>query len=79
MDQPHIAGKAPLPLELEAGKKYAWCACGLSTTQPLCDGAHRGTNFAPVIFTAEENKTAYLCTCKHSANPVFCDGTHQKV
>ncbi len=79
MDKPTIAGKQPLPVELEAGKKYAWCACGLSATQPLCDGAHRGTSFAPVVFTAEETKTAYLCTCKQTANPGFCDGKHKQL
>lgn len=40
MSKPEIAGTAPLPLEVEAGKRYFWCACGKSKTQPLCDGSH---------------------------------------
>lgn len=79
MELPKIAGKAPLPIDLEAGKKYAWCSCGLSANQPLCDGSHKGTEFTPNVFTAEESKTAYLCTCKQTANPGFCDGAHKKL
>ena len=26
--------------ELKAGKRYLWCSCGRSATQPFCDGAH---------------------------------------
>ena len=33
MELPKRAGDAPIPLELEAGKNYAWCTCGLSETQ----------------------------------------------
>lgn len=79
MDQPNIAGKAPMPVELEAGKTYAWCSCGHSTNQPFCDGAHKGSSFKPIVFTAEETKTAYMCTCKHTGNPGFCDGAHKKL
>jgi CDGSH-type Zn-finger protein len=24
-----VAGKAPIPVEVEAGKAYFWCTCGL--------------------------------------------------
>ena len=72
-----IAGKAPMPIELEAGKTYAWCSCGKSENQPFCDGAHSGTDFTPMVFKAEETKTAYMCTCKQTDNPGFCDGTHK--
>lgn len=75
----NIAGKAPIPVELEAGKIYAWCTCGNSTNQPFCDGAHSGTEFAPKVFKAEESKTAYMCTCKQTENPGFCDGSHSKI
>ena len=71
-----IAQKSPYAVELEAGKKYAWCACGLSGKQPLCDGSHKGTEFAPMVFEADESKTAYLCGCKQTSGQPFCDGTH---
>ncbi len=74
-----IAGKTPIPVELEAGKVYAYCTCGVSSNQPFCDGAHSGSEFRPKVFTAEESKTAYMCNCKQSDNPVFCDGSHSKL
>ena len=74
---PHIAAKVPAKVELEAGKDYWYCSCGLSAAQPFCDGAHKGSGFAPVKFTAETSGPAFLCQCKQSANPPFCDGKHQ--
>ena len=76
MSMPTIAQKNPYAVELEAGKKYAWCACGESSNQPFCDGSHKTTDFSPIVFTAEETKTAYLCGCKQTGNAPFCDGTH---
>lgn len=77
MDKPKVAGTSPLPVDLEAGKTYAWCTCGLSAKQPMCDGSHRGSDFTPLKFVAEETKTAYMCTCKATKNPGFCDGSHK--
>lgn len=79
MEKPIVAAKSPKIVDLEAGKTYAWCACGKSANQPWCDGAHKGSGFSPVIFKAEENKKAAMCMCKHSATPQFCDGTHAKL
>lgn len=76
MDKPVEAQGAPYIVDVEAGKKYAWCACGRSATQPFCDGAHKGTNFEPVIFEAEETKSVFLCGCKRTKKTPFCDGTH---
>ncbi len=36
---PHIAAAFPLGIDLEAGKTYYWCTCGLSKNQPFCDGS----------------------------------------
>ncbi len=79
MSEPVIPQKAPYAVELEEGKKYAWCTCGLSAKQPFCDGSHKGGEFSPILFTAEASKTAYLCGCKHTASAPFCDGTHKKL
>ena len=76
-DIPHIAQKAPYPVDLEAGKSYFWCACGQSKNQPFCDGSHKGGSFNPVKFTAEETKKVWLCGCKQTRNRPFCDGTHK--
>jgi CDGSH-type Zn-finger protein len=68
MEKPTIAGNTPIPVELEAGKTYAWCSCGKSTKQPFCDGSHKGTAFTPIAYTATENKKVYFCGCKMSKN-----------
>ena len=75
-DRPKIAGRRPVAVELEQGKKYAFCTCGESSNQPFCDGAHSGTSFTPHVFTAEKSGQAHLCMCKRTGNVPFCDGTH---
>ena len=77
MADPVIVQKAPMPVEVEAGKTYFWCACGKSSKQPFCDGAHKGSGIAPVKFTAEADKKLFFCGCKASAKAPFCDGTHK--
>lgn len=76
MTEPICAQTSPYVLEIEAGKKYAWCACGRSAMQPLCDGSHKGSGLNPVITTAEESQTAYFCGCKRTSHPPYCDGSH---
>ncbi|MFT5430895.1 MAG: CDGSH-type Zn-finger protein [Myxococcota bacterium] len=79
MSKPKIAQKGPYAVELEEGKKYAWCSCGMSSKQPFCDGSHKGTGFSPRVFTAEETTTGYLCGCKHTGGSPFCDGSHSSL
>lgn len=76
MTTPRIAQTGPYLLAATAGKTYAWCACGESSNQPLCDGSHTGGGFTPVIFKASETKTTALCGCKKTRNPPYCDGSH---
>ena len=72
-----VALKNPLPVELEAGKTYYWCSCGLSKKQPFCDGSHKATAFTPLAYTATKTGTAYLCACKQTNNAPMCDGSHK--
>lgn len=69
---------APIAVELEEGKTYGWCSCGLSGMLPLCDGAHKAgdTDKRSVKFVAEETKMAYLCACGKTKNSPYCDGSH---
>jgi len=69
---------SPIAVDLEEGRKYAWCTCGYSDNQPFCNGTHRAENATPPLkFECEESKKAYLCTCKKTSNPPYCDGSHK--
>ena len=77
MAAPKVAGKEPEVMELEAGT-YHWCGCGLSKSQPFCDGSHEGSGLSPMEFTLKDQKIVALCMCKHTKKPPFCDGSHTK-
>ncbi len=77
MKLPKRAGDSPLKVTLEKDRKYAWCTCGLSEKQPFCDGAHKGHDMSPQIFSVEESKDCHLCTCKETQNGPYCDGSHK--
>ena len=77
--EPVPAQKAPYGVNVEAGKDYWWCACGLSKNQPFCDGTHKGSGLAPMKYTAQKTGDAWLCACKHSSNKPLCDGTHKNL
>jgi CDGSH-type Zn-finger protein len=79
MSNPVIAQKAPIPIEIEAGKSYFWCSCGKSNNQPFCDGSHDGSDFTPVKYDATETITKYFCACKHTDSQPLCDGSHSKL
>ena len=79
MSQPVIASKTPFPIDVEAGKSYWWCSCGLSKSQPFCDGSHKPTPFTPLKFEATKSEKVWFCGCKQSEKKPFCDGTHNKL
>ena len=79
MEGPNVAQRGPYGFKVEAGKKYFWCACGRSKSQPFCDGSHRGTGFAPVLFTAETSEEVWFCGCKATGAKPFCDGSHNRL
>lgn len=74
-----IAGRAPIGVDVEAGKDYYWCQCGLSANQPFCDGSHKTTSFTPMKWTAPETKKSFFCTCKQTANAPLCNGAHKNL
>ena len=74
--QPVIARKGPYGQVVKKGETYWWCACGLSKSQPFCDGSHKGTDFEPVKFVAEDNVMVAFCGCKYSSCQPYCDDSH---
>ncbi len=77
---PAIARERPYYRTVEAGRTYYWCACGLSKSQPFCDGSHKGTGIEPVPYTAGPEETeALFCACKKTADAPLCDGAHNNL
>jgi CDGSH-type Zn-finger protein len=79
MADPVIAQTAPYGVNIEEGKSYWWCSCGLSKEQPFCDGSHKGTGLEPMKYNAEKSATVYFCGCKNTKGSPLCDGTHSKL
>ena len=71
-----VARKGPFGVVVEIGKTYWWCACGRSTSQLFCDGSHKGTDFEPVRYVAEDDVMVAFCGCKRSRYKPRCDDTH---
>ncbi|HEY2465740.1 MAG TPA: CDGSH iron-sulfur domain-containing protein [Steroidobacteraceae bacterium] len=76
---PLIANRKGYYYEVKAGKRYLWCACGRSKTQPFCDGSHAGSDFLPITFKAERDEDVIFCGCKHTGTGPFCDGAHSNL
>ncbi len=77
MKEPTRASETPYQVEVEAGQSYFWCACGLSKSQPFCDGSHKDTGFTPVKYEATEAKKVFFCGCKNTESQPMCDGSHK--
>ncbi|EPY35924.1 CDGSH iron sulfur domain-containing protein 3 [Strigomonas culicis] len=77
-----VPNKTPAFANVEKGKKYYWCSCGLSTNQPFCDGKHKSYNethstaLKPIEYTATETKKVLFCRCKSTGNAPLCDLSH---
>lgn len=72
------ATDTPIAIEVTQGRKYFWCACGLSNKQPFCDSSHSGSDFLPLVYEAEQSKTLFFCGCKQTSNAPLCDGSHNR-
>lgn len=72
---PVAAQQGPYEVEVEEGRTYRWCSCGLSRTQPWCDDAHVGTGMEPISFVAPITAVFHMCGCKSSENKPWCFGT----
>ena len=76
MSKPNVAQIGSFEVDVEEGKKYFLCACGLSQKQPFCDGSHKATGFSTIPYIATKTGKVYFCGCKQSSKKPLCDGTH---
>uniref|UniRef100_A0AC35UEP7 CDGSH iron-sulfur domain-containing protein 3, mitochondrial n=4 Tax=Rhabditophanes sp. KR3021 TaxID=114890 RepID=A0AC35UEP7_9BILA len=79
-----VHSKLPTKVVLKKDKVYAWCSCGYSASQPLCDGSHKSvrtpkSNLKPVRYIPNEDREVWLCNCKQTKNRPFCDGSHSNL
>lgn len=77
MSQGKATQNSPYKVDVEEGKSYFWCACGMSSKQPFCDGSHKGSEFNPIKYTAEKDGMVAFCGCRATGNSPMCDGTHR--
>lgn len=76
---PVVAQAGPYQVELIEGQTYWYCRCGLSKTQPFCDGSHQETDIEPLEFVAPATGTFNLCGCKATDDEPWCDGSHNMI
>ena len=79
---PRLASCEPVEIQVEAGKVYKWCSCGLTATEPFCDNAHRkieGKPFRSIKVMFDKPQTVLFCRCRRTKTPPFCDDTHLKI
>lgn len=76
---PIISTLKSIKTQVYKDQTYYWCSCGLSKTQPFCDGSHIGTDFSPVLFTAKVDAIVGFCGCKFTKTPPICDGYHKNL
>lgn len=79
MADPVMAQKSPFAVEVQEGRSYWWCACGMSKRQPFCDGSHKGSAFSPIEYKAAASRTVYFCGCKRTGKSPLCDGAHNRI
>jgi CDGSH iron-sulfur domain-containing protein 3 len=73
---------APIAVNVEKDKTYAWCTCGLSEKSPWCDGTHKTIENNPyksLKVSFEKEGEVWLCQCKLTKNAPFCDGSHKEI
>ena len=69
--------KQPFQVDLPAGETAAFCMCGQTSTPPMCDGSHKGSDIRPKVVKYDKDKTLWVCGCRESGASPFCDGTHK--
>jgi CDGSH iron-sulfur domain-containing protein 3 len=71
----------PVAVQVEPGKVYSWCSCGLTEKSPFCDSNHKkviGLPYRSVKVQFDRAEEVWFCQCKQTRTPPFCDGSHKK-
>ena len=79
---PRVHACNPAAVNVEPGKVYSWCTCGLTEKSPFCDSNHKkieGTPFKSIKVLFDEPGEIWFCQCKQTKTPPFCDGSHKEV
>ena len=79
---PKMAICEPASIEVEPGKVYSWCSCGLTEKEPFCDSSHKnieGMPFRSVKVKFDKAQVVLFCQCKRTKTPSFCDDTHKTI
>lgn len=74
--------KSPsIKVAVEKGKTYYWCSCGLSSSQPFCNGSHSKDDQCrkPIEYHAVRDKIISFCSCKLTKAAPFCDNSHREL
>ncbi|KAJ3275707.1 hypothetical protein HDV01_007173 [Terramyces sp. JEL0728] len=73
--KPCVAMYCPINVkDIEKGKEYLWCSCGLSKSQPWCDESCAGTEFKPLKWVPTKDQDS-----KYTKDPPICDAFHTKL
>lgn len=79
---PKMAIGEPANIEVEPGKVYSWCSCGLTQKEPFCDSSHKnieGMPFRSVKVKFDKAQVVLFCQCKQTKTPPFCDDSHKTI
>ena len=79
---PRMAECKPAEINVEPGKIYKWCSCGLTAVEPFCDNAHReieGKPFRSIKVIFDKPQVISFCQCKKTKTHPFCDDTHLRL